>query len=452
MLPEKFMLPDELIPDVRDQKKCDICVAMAITAVLQIIYYKKTGKREQFSPTWGAVMWRRDVDGQKNMASLNPDSAIPAMIEAGAVFTEDCPELLENPEAYKYVMAHPELQEKVIHLVEGFEKINNGSREARVEAIKTAVYENMLPVVAVVKEKKSSHCVPIIGWEDGKELFYVMNSWGKGIDTYKYEDLKKGYKLIPTEDDEIGGDGNMIKIALDAGHGLYTSGKQTPDGIKEWTLNDKVRDKVVDILLDYDCEIMHTDNNEGATDESLASRVKKYKEAGVAAFVSIHHNAYTGTWNNATGVEVFTDKNPTAADLRLADCIMGRLARYTGLSSRGIKQANFAVINQNKIPAVLCEGGFMDGTKDYEVITSEEGQLAYARAVAEGLVEFLGLKKKEGVKVDKFTDIKDHWCREDINEAAEIGIINGRGDGTFGPDEPITRAEAVAMIMRSREK
>ena len=27
-----------------------------------------------------------------------------------------------------------------------------------------------------------------------------------------------------------------IKIALDAGHGLKTSGKQTPDGIKEWTL------------------------------------------------------------------------------------------------------------------------------------------------------------------------------------------------------------------------
>lgn len=40
----------------------------------------------------------------------------------------------------------------------------------------------------------------------------------------------------------------MIKIGLDAGHGLKTAGKQTPDGIKEWTLNDKVRDKVVQLL------------------------------------------------------------------------------------------------------------------------------------------------------------------------------------------------------------
>ena len=37
----------------------------------------------------------------------------------------------------------------------------------------------------------------------------------------------------------------------------------------------------------------------------------------------------------------------------------------------------------------------MDSKKDYKVITSDEGQTAYAKAVAEGLIEFLGLKKKK---------------------------------------------------------
>lgn len=188
----------------------------------------------------------------------------------------------------------------------------------------------------------------------------------------------------------------MVKIALDAGHGLYTYGKQTPDGIKEWTLNDKVRDKVVQFLSEYDVEIIHTDNNEGKTDESLASRLKKYKSAGVAVFVSIHHNAYTGKWNNATGVEVYTDNNPTVEDYRLAKCIYNRLVNYTGLRGRGIKKCDFYVINQDSIPAVLVEGGFMDSTVDYKIITSEDGQTAYAKAVAEGLVEFLGLTKKSG--------------------------------------------------------
>lgn len=186
-----------------------------------------------------------------------------------------------------------------------------------------------------------------------------------------------------------------VKIGLDAGHGLKTSGKQTPDGIKEWTLNDKVRDKVVNILADYDCEIINTDNNEGKTDESLSSRLSTYMKKGCAVFVSIHHNANTGKWNNATGVEIFTDNNPTAKDNELAKCIYTRLVKNTGMKGRGIKKCDFYVINQDKIPAVLVEGGFMDGREDYKIITSDKGQTAYAKAVAEGLIDFLNLKKKK---------------------------------------------------------
>lgn len=187
----------------------------------------------------------------------------------------------------------------------------------------------------------------------------------------------------------------MKKIALDAGHGLNTPGKQTPDGIKEWSLNDKVRDKVVSILEEYEVEILNTDNDEGKVDEPLITRLSTYKKAGVDAFVSIHHNAFTGKWNGATGVEVFADNKATAKDLQLANLIYDRMVKYTGLRGRGVKRTNFVVINQNDIPAVLCEGGFMDSTKDYAIITSDKGQEAYAKAVAEGLILFLDLKKKK---------------------------------------------------------
>lgn len=185
----------------------------------------------------------------------------------------------------------------------------------------------------------------------------------------------------------------MIKIGLDAGHGLRTAGKQTPNGIKEWTLNDKVRDKVVYYLKDYDVSFVFTDNDEGNIDESLASRVKKYIDAGVNAFVSIHHNALSGTWNEATGTEVFVDRNYTAEDMKLAEAIYENLPAYTGLKGRGIKKENWYVINQNKIPAVLSEGGFMDSNIDYPIITSEKGQDGYARAIAEGLIKYFNLKK-----------------------------------------------------------
>ena len=186
----------------------------------------------------------------------------------------------------------------------------------------------------------------------------------------------------------------ILEIALDAGHGKNTAGKRTPDGIREWTLNDAVRDHAVKILNDYEVGLIFPDGDEGATDEGLTARKNMYLKEKVAAAVSIHHNANTGTWNSATGVEVFVDNNATADDLKLAQLIYDKLVKYTGLRGRGIKRSNFTVINQNQIPAVLVEGGFMDGTKDHPVITSKAGQEAYGKAVAEGLIEFLGLKKK----------------------------------------------------------
>lgn len=186
-------------------------------------------------------------------------------------------------------------------------------------------------------------------------------------------------------------------IALDAGHGLKTPGKRTPDGIHEWELNDKVRDKVVARLKDYDVKFVFPDNNEGKTDESLTSRKSKYLNAKVDAVVSIHHNALTGKWGNATGVETWVDRNHTTADMKLAKCIQKRLPKYTGLKDRGIKEEDWTVIYQNKVAAVLTEGGFMDSRIDHPVITSKDGQDAYAKAIAEGLIEFLDLKKKKTV-------------------------------------------------------
>lgn len=242
----------------------------------------------------------------------------------------------------------------------------------------------------------------------------------------------------------------MKSIGLDAGHGLKTAGKQTPDGIKEWTLNDKVRDKIVAILKDYDVKIINVDNDEGLVDESLSSRLNAYLNAKVDAFVSIHHNAYTGTWNGATGVEVFTDRNCTAKDTELANAIYEKLPTYTGLRGRGIKKANFAVINQNKIPAVLVEGGFMDGTNDYKIITSEAGQNGYARAVAEGLIKFLKLNKKvvETPKPTTSTAVNSTPVKELFRVKITCQILNIRsGPGTSYKINGVIRDRGVYTIV-----
>ncbi|WP_130863240.1 S-layer homology domain-containing protein [Bacilliculturomica massiliensis] len=49
---------------------------------------------------------------------------------------------------------------------------------------------------------------------------------------------------------------------------------------------------------------------------------------------------------------------------------------------------------------------------------------------------------------DAFSDIGGHWARRQINLAASAGWISGLGDGTFAPERHITRAEAVTLINR----
>ena len=183
-------------------------------------------------------------------------------------------------------------------------------------------------------------------------------------------------------------------ITIDAGHGLYTAGKQTLASLgtvyKEWTLNDKVVRKVMDMLNQYEgIEVHRLDDTTGKTDVSLANRVSKSNSLKAHVHISVHQNAGGGT-----GTEVYWHTYGTTEDKKLARIVAPKLATKTGLRNRGVKQAQFAVLGC-KATAILIEGGFMDTLNDYKVITSDKGQQAYAEAVVEGLVEYLGLKKKQ---------------------------------------------------------
>jgi hypothetical protein len=48
-----------------------------------------------------------------------------------------------------------------------------------------------------------------------------------------------------------------------------------------------------------------------------------------------------------------------------------------------------------------------------------------------------------------FKDIAGHWAKEGIERAVNMGFVNGYGDGTFRPDLKITRAEFVVMTARA---
>lgn len=49
-----------------------------------------------------------------------------------------------------------------------------------------------------------------------------------------------------------------------------------------------------------------------------------------------------------------------------------------------------------------------------------------------------------------FTDVPaDHWANTYVGRAAELGIVNGYGDGRFGPSDNVAYEQVIAMIVRA---
>jgi N-acetylmuramoyl-L-alanine amidase len=167
---------------------------------------------------------------------------------------------------------------------------------------------------------------------------------------------------------------------------------------------------------------------EGDTGVALGRRVRRAEEGGADAFVSVHVNGCKD--RSARGAEVFflslggasdaatreveTLENaadagedtaltafahlPFGADLLqtdtlrrsslLAESILGVLEESGFAASRGVKQANFAVLRSARIPSALVEVGFLSNPGDAERLASPEHREALAETIARGLLEY----------------------------------------------------------------
>ncbi|MGX1831370.1 S-layer homology domain-containing protein [Paenibacillus taichungensis] len=45
-----------------------------------------------------------------------------------------------------------------------------------------------------------------------------------------------------------------------------------------------------------------------------------------------------------------------------------------------------------------------------------------------------------------FTDVNEHWAQQAVEQLSSAGVVTGYKDGMFRPSQPITRAEAVTML------
>jgi hypothetical protein len=47
-----------------------------------------------------------------------------------------------------------------------------------------------------------------------------------------------------------------------------------------------------------------------------------------------------------------------------------------------------------------------------------------------------------------FVDIENHWAKNQILEALELGLMVGNGTDVYQPDKPVTRAELACVALK----
>jgi len=65
------------------------------------------------------------------------------------------------------------------------------------------------------------------------------------------------------------------------------------------------------------------------------------------------------------------------------------------------------------------------------------------------LVESLGYGGLVAGATSNFSDTQNHWSNGYVGIAAGTGLVLGYPDGTFKPDQPLTYDEAITMILRA---
>lgn len=210
-------------------------------------------------------------------------------------------------------------------------------------------------------------------------------------------------------------------MLIDAGHGIDTSGKRSPDGqLREYKWAREIARQIVTNLRmrGHDAEMLVTED----ADISLGERCRRVNAwcnrlgKDNVILISIHANAAGAgdAWKSAGGWSVYTSPGRTKSDILATDLwnaadrhLKEYKAQFRLLQAKGAYdsrqkpmrtdwsdgdpdyEARFYILMNTQCPAVLTESLFQDNKADVDFMLSPKGKDAIVSLHVEGIISYL---------------------------------------------------------------
>ncbi|QGQ48088.1 N-acetylmuramoyl-L-alanine amidase [Metabacillus sediminilitoris] len=213
-----------------------------------------------------------------------------------------------------------------------------------------------------------------------------------------------------------------MKLYLDPGHGGSDPGAGG-HGLKEKDIALDIALKIRSILTTQYENIQVKMSRTGDTTKSLSERINEANAWGADFYLSIHCNAFNGS---ARGYEdyIHTGLSDSSTTATYQNIIHAEVIKLNQLQDRGKKKANFYVLRETAMHALLSENGFIDNAQDAALMKQSSWRQKVAQGHANGIAKAFNLKRKQQ--------------QDDPDTGTEYKVIAGSFKSRDNADERVT--------------
>lgn len=220
----------------------------------------------------------------------------------------------------------------------------------------------------------------------------------------------------------------MVKIFIDPGHGGRDPGA-TGNGVAEKDLTLNIALRLQSLLTNNYQNVSTRLSRSSDTTVSLRERTTMANDWRADYFVSIHVNAGGGEgFESYIWKGNYTNKNETE---QLRTTLHHEIVNRMDWWDRGKKEANFHVLRQSSMPAVLTENGFIDNAREAREMRSQSWIREVAEAHAIGIAKAFRLTEKHKPAGTQFYRVVTGSFQTEANAKQRRYVLSKHGYSSF---------------------